>query len=95
MISEKIELLGKRLYSNIPPVLTLKNVPTASELDMVGSEDFDRTMIETILPASIEEEVDFNELLAAEKAASPLVVELRDTDSRGNRKNAVERFFMA
>jgi hypothetical protein len=63
MISEKIELLGKRLYSNIPPVLTLKNVPTASELDMVGSEDFDRTMIETILPASIEEEVDFNELL--------------------------------
>ena len=39
MISEKIELLGKRLYSNIPPVLTLKNVPTASELDMVGSED--------------------------------------------------------
>lgn len=39
--------------------------------------------------------VDFNELLAAEKAASPLVVELRDTDSRGNRKNAVERFFMA
>lgn len=63
MISEKIELLGKGLYSDIPDVLTLKNVPTASELDVVGSEDFDKTMLETILPASVEEKINFYDLL--------------------------------
>ena len=63
MISEKVELLGKGLYSNIPDVLTLKNVPTASELDVVGSEDFDKTMLETILPESVEEKIDFYDLL--------------------------------
>lgn len=63
MISEKVELLGKGLYSDIPNVLTLKNVPTASELDVVGSEDFDKTMLETILPQAVEESIDFYDLL--------------------------------
>lgn len=62
-ISEKIELLGKGCYTNIPDVLTLKNIPTASELEYVGSEDFDKTMIDTILPYAVEEKVDFNQLL--------------------------------
>lgn len=55
MISEKIELLGKGLYANIPDVLTLKAIPTASELDYVGAEDFDKTMLETVFPVAIEE----------------------------------------
>lgn len=63
MISEKIELLGKGLYESIPDTLTLKNIPTASELDYVGSEDFDRVMIESVLPASIEENIDCYSLL--------------------------------
>lgn len=63
MISEKIELLGKGLYESIPNVLTLKNIPTASELEYVGSEDFDRTMLESILPQSIEEDIDCYDLL--------------------------------
>ena len=62
-ISEKIELLGKGLYGNIPDVLTLSSIPTASELDYVGSEEFDKTMIEKILPAAIEEKIDFYKLL--------------------------------
>ena len=33
-ISEKITLLGKGLYKDIPDVLTLKAIPTASELDV-------------------------------------------------------------
>lgn len=63
MISEKIELLGKGLYANIPDVLTLKGIPTASELDYVGSEDFDKAMIEKILPESIEENINCGDLL--------------------------------
>ena len=62
-ITEKIELLGKGLYENIPDVLTLSSIPTASELDLVGSEDFDTTMLEVILPAAVQEEVDFKQLL--------------------------------
>lgn len=62
-ISEKIELLGKGLYGNIPDVLTLTSIPTASELDYVGGEDFDRTMIDTILPQAIEEDINIYELL--------------------------------
>jgi DNA-directed RNA polymerase subunit M/transcription elongation factor TFIIS len=66
MLSEKIELLGKGLYakSGIPDILTLKSIPTATELDYVGAEDFDRTMIDKILPASVEESIPFGELLA-------------------------------
>ena len=62
-ISETIELLGKGLYTGIPDVLTLKSIPTASELEYVGAEDFDKTMIEKILPASVEEKIDFYQLL--------------------------------
>lgn len=62
-MSEKIELLGKGLYAEIPGTLTLKNLPTASELDYVGSEDFEKTMLETILPKSVEEQIDFKQLL--------------------------------
>ena len=61
-ISEKIELLGKGLYGNIPDVLTLSSIPTASELDYVGSEEFDKTMLEKILPKAIEEDIDFYKL---------------------------------
>lgn len=62
-ISEKIELLGKGLYGNIPDVLTLTSIPTASELDYVGGEDFDKTMLDVILPQAIEEKIDFYQLL--------------------------------
>lgn len=62
-ISEKIELLGKGLYSDIPDVLTLKAIPTASELDYVGGEDFQATMLDTIFPKAIEEKINFRQLL--------------------------------
>ena len=63
MISEKVELLGKGLYSTIPDILTLKSIPTASELEYVGSEDFDKVMLETILPQAVDEDVNFYDLL--------------------------------
>lgn len=64
MISEKCELLGKGLYGgSIPDTLTLKSIPTASELDYVGSEDFDKVMLEKILPMAVEEKIDFYNLL--------------------------------
>lgn len=62
-ISEKIELLGKGLYTDIPDTLTLTSIPTASELDYVGGEDFNKTMLETILPQAVEEHIDFKQLL--------------------------------
>ena len=62
-ISEKIALLGKGLYENIPNELTLTALPTVSELDYVGSEDFDATMVEKILPQAIEEDIDPKQLL--------------------------------
>lgn len=62
-ISEKIELLGKGLYTDIPDVLTLSSIPTASELDYVSSEDFDKTMLEVILPQAVAEKIDFKKLL--------------------------------
>lgn len=64
-VSEKIELLGKGLYENIPDVLTLKSIPTASELDYVGAEDFETTMLKNIFPKAIEdgEKMDFSKLL--------------------------------
>ena len=63
-ISEKITLIGKGLYNGkIPDVLTLKNIPTASELDYVGGEDFQQTMLDIIFPKAIEEQVPFRELL--------------------------------
>lgn len=62
-ISEKIELLGKGLYKDIPDVLTLKALPTASELDYVGGEDFYATMLDTIFPQAIEEQFNYRNLL--------------------------------
>ena len=64
-ISEKIELLGKGLYADtgIPDVLTLKSITTASELDYVGSEDFQATMLDVIFPKAIEEQIPFRQLL--------------------------------
>lgn len=66
MISEKIELLGKGLYKDIPDQLTLKSIPTVTELDMVGSEEFDKTMLNTILPVAVEEKINFGDLLAVD-----------------------------
>lgn len=63
MMSEKIELLGKNIYTDIPGELTLKAFPTTTELDYVGSEDFERTMLDTIFPECIEEKVNFSNLL--------------------------------
>lgn len=62
-VSEKVELLGKGLYTDIPDELTLKSMPTISELDYVGSEDFEATMLDKILPEAVEEKVDFRQLL--------------------------------
>ena len=62
-ITEKVELLGKGLYDKIPDVLTLHAIPTISELDWVGSEDFESVMLDKILPDAVEEDVDFKELL--------------------------------
>lgn len=63
MISEKVELLGKGMYTDIPSVLTLKNIPTASELEYVGGEDFDKVMLDSILPSAVEESINFYDLL--------------------------------
>lgn len=63
MMSEKIELLGKGLYTDIPDELTLTSIPTASELDYVGSEDFEATMLDKILPQAVEEKINFRNLL--------------------------------
>jgi len=62
-ITEQIELLGKGLYENIPNVLTLSSIPTASELEYVGSEDFDATMLDSILPKAVKEDINFRDLL--------------------------------
>ena len=63
-ISERITLLGKGLYPEIPDgILTLKSIPTASELDYVGGEDFQATMLDVIFPKAIEEKVNFRQLL--------------------------------
>lgn len=63
MISEKIELLGKGLYKTIPDELTLKAIPTVSELEYVSSEEFEKTMLDNIFPVAIEEKCNFHELL--------------------------------
>ena len=60
--SEKIELLGKGLYTSIPDVLTLQSIPTASELEFVSSEDFEQTMLDSILPQAVQEKIDFRQL---------------------------------
>lgn len=64
-VTEKIQLLGGAYYTgkNIPTVLTLTSIPTSSELDYVAAEDFDDTMINSILPRAVEEKINFNSLL--------------------------------
>ena len=61
MMSEKIELLGT--YPDTPKELTMKALPTSSELDYVGAENFEEIMLEKILPQSIEEKINFYNLL--------------------------------
>ena len=63
MMSEKIELLGKGLYADIPDELTLKAFPTVTELDYVGAEDFEKTMLDDIFPKCIEEKINPHKLL--------------------------------
>ena len=65
MLSESVVLLGKGLYKTIPDEININALPTASELEYVGSEDFDSTMIKSILPQVVEggKDMDFNELL--------------------------------
>lgn len=62
-ISEKIRLLGQGLYKDIPDVLTLKALPTVSELDYISGEDYDRTMLDKIFPQAIEEKINPRDLL--------------------------------
>ena len=62
-VSEKIELLGKGLYTDIPDTLTLSSIPTVSELDMVSAEDFETTMLDNVFPKVIAEKIDFRKLL--------------------------------
>lgn len=63
--SETVELLGKGLYKSkgIPDVLTISAIPTISELEYVAAEDFDKVMLEKILPEVISEKIDFSQLL--------------------------------
>ena len=63
MMSESIQLLGKGVYKDIPDQLTLKAFTTVTELDYVGSEDFEKTMLEKIFPECIEEKINFDKLL--------------------------------
>lgn len=62
-ISERVELLGAGLYTDIPDVLTLTAIPTASELDYVSGEDFEKTMLDVIFPQAIQEKFDYGNLL--------------------------------
>lgn len=62
-ISEKVELLGKSLYSSIPNELTLTNIPTISELEYVGAEDYDKALLDSILPSAVAEKINFYDLL--------------------------------
>lgn len=62
-LTEKIQLLGHGLYEDIPDELTLKSIPTGSELDYVGAEDFDEVMLTKILPQCIEENINPKNLL--------------------------------
>lgn len=65
MLSETVVLLGQGLYKTIPDEIKINCLPTASELEYVGAEDFDTTMVRTVLPQVVEggNEMDFGELL--------------------------------
>lgn len=60
-VSEKLELLGH--YSDIPSTITIKSLPTTSELDYVSAEDFETTMLDKIFPTAIEENFNYRSLL--------------------------------
>jgi len=59
----KFQLLSKGQYKNIPDKLTIGRIPTVSELDYVSGDEFDRTLIDVVLPAAVEEKINFNDLL--------------------------------
>ena len=63
MVSEKVTLLGKDLYKDIPGEITLNALPTVSELEYVGAEDFEQTMLDVIFPQVISEDFDYRKLL--------------------------------
>ena len=65
MLSESVILLGQDIYKTIPNQININAVPTASELEYVGAEDFDRTMVMSIFPKVVDESdgMDFTELL--------------------------------
>lgn len=63
MEMNKCVLLGRGIYKDIPDELTLKKIPTVSELDYASGEEFDKVLIDSILPVSIAEKINFNELL--------------------------------
>ena len=63
MLSEKIELLGTGVYKDIPSTLTVKSINTNTEIDKAGAEDFDKVMLDKILPAAVEEKINFRNLL--------------------------------
>lgn len=65
MLSESVVLLGQNMYKTIPNTININAVPTASELEYVGAEDFDRTMVMSIFPKVVDNSdgMDFTELL--------------------------------
>lgn len=60
-LSEKVSLLST--YPDIPSVLTISAITTEHELELVSSEDYDRTMIDSIFPKVIKEDIEFYTLL--------------------------------
>ena len=65
MLSETVVLLGQGIYKTVPDSIKINALPTASELEYVSSEDFDSTMVKSILPQVVEnsDSMDFSELL--------------------------------
>lgn len=64
MLSEKVVLIARDAYSTIPNELNVNAVPTATELEYVGAEDFDKAMVNDVLPKVVDdsEGMDFSEL---------------------------------
>lgn len=63
-ITEKVALLGASIYdSNVPKEITLSPMPTKLEMNYVAGEDFEETMLKTVLPQCIEEQFDLDKLL--------------------------------
>lgn len=64
MLSEKVVLIAQDAYSTIPNELNVNAVPTATELEYVGAEDFDKAMVHDVLPKVVDDSqgMDFSEL---------------------------------